>query len=247
MTLPIFLTARWENLIMANYEVSPDILKKYLPAHTELDEWNGRHYVSLVGFMFLDTKVLGLKIPFHINFEEVNLRFYVRYKDERFSPAWKRGVVFIREIVPKRMIAFVANSLYGEKYLALPMKNLKTQTADTLSVEYSWKFDNQWNSIKVNAQNLPQSLQEGSEEQFITEHYWGYTQQANNQTSEYQVEHPSWEVYPTLSHEITCNFAALYGKEFEQLTSQTPTSVFLAKGSEISVRQGRKLNDLPKK
>jgi len=67
-----FLNAQWKNLIMANYEVNPAVLGKYLPYKTELDTWNGRHYVSLVGFMFLDTKVLGIKIPFHVNFEEVN-------------------------------------------------------------------------------------------------------------------------------------------------------------------------------
>ncbi len=246
MSLPIFLTARWENLLMANYEVNANILKKYVPAHTELDEWNGKYYVSLVGFMFLDTKVLGLKIPFHINFEEVNLRFYVRYKEEGFSSTWKRGVVFIREIVPKGMIAWAANVLYGEKYLALPMRNTQVQTKEIVSVEYAWQFKNQWNTIKVEAKNQPQAFIDGSEEQFITEHYWGYTQN-KAQTSEYQVEHPPWEVYPTSSYEINCNFKALYGKDFEQLASQTPTSVFLAKGSEISVRQGRKLRNFPKK
>ena len=91
-----FLNAEWRKLILANYEIDPNILKKYIPAHTELDIWNGRCYVSLVGFMFVNTKMLGMKIPFHINFEEVNLRFYVKHKSKG---EYKRGVVFIKEII----------------------------------------------------------------------------------------------------------------------------------------------------
>ncbi len=238
MELPIFLTAHWKNLIMANYEVNPEILRKYLPYKTELDEWNGRYYVSLVGFMFLETKVFGIKIPFHVNFEEVNLRFYVRYKDTNHKPMWKRGVVFIKEIVPKPIISWVANSLYGEKYVALSMKNNHSQTHEKYFVGYSWKFKDQWNELKITTKNIATPIAEGSEEQFITEHYWGYTQLKNNQTSEYQVEHPSWDIYPTYSYEINCNFKALYGEDFELLTYQRPTSVLLAAGSDIIVRKG---------
>ncbi len=239
-----FLTAKWKNLIMANYEVSPAILEKYLPYKTELDQWNGRHYVSLVGFMFLDTTVLGIKIPFHVNFEEVNLRFYVRYKDETnpSNPEWKRGVVFIKEIVPKPAIALVANVLYGEKYVALSMKNEVVQRTESLSVGYSWKFRNQWNQLKVTAEPTLQEIGEGSEAEFITEHYWGYTKLKNNITSQYQVEHPRWQVYPIQSYEVRCDFKALYGDEFEFLNSQTPISVLMAQGSEIKVRQGKQID-----
>lgn len=239
-----FLTAQWKNLIMANYEVNPAVLEKYLPYKTELDQWNGKHYVSLVGFMFLDTTVLGIKIPFHVNFEEVNLRFYVRYKDETNpeNPEWKRGVVFIKEIVPKPAIALVANTLYGEKYVALSMKNELVKSTDSLSVGYSWKFKNQWNQLKVIAEPILADITEGSEAEFITEHYWGYTKLKNRKTSQYQVEHPRWQVYPIQSYEVSCDFKALYGDEFEFLNSQTPISVLMAQGSEIKVRQGKQIH-----
>ncbi len=115
-----FLTAEWRKLAFANYEVSPDMLLPYLPYGTELDLWKDRCYVSLIGFMFQETRLKGIKIPFHVNFEEVNLRFYVK----RWSgKEWRRGVVFIKEIVPKPAIAFVANTLYNENYQSLPMKH----------------------------------------------------------------------------------------------------------------------------
>src|SRR5688500_2284903 len=109
----VFLEAEWRKLAMANYCVDKKILAKYLPYDTEIDIWEDKCYVSLVGFMFLNTKLKGIKIPFHSNFEEVNLRFYVRHK---CTGEWKRGVVFIKEIVPLPTLTFVANTIYKENY-----------------------------------------------------------------------------------------------------------------------------------
>lgn len=175
---------------MVNYSVDPEILLKHLPPKTEIDTWNNTCYVSLVGFMFLNTKVKGIKIPFHVHFEEVNLRFYVRYND---SGSWKRGVVFIKEFVPKPALTFVANTIYNEHYETLPMKHAWENSADSLHVTYTWKKDT-WNSLEVTAQASSIAIADGSEEEFITEHYWGYTRISENKTSEYGVEHPRWEV-----------------------------------------------------
>ena len=112
-----FLTAEWRKLALANYQVDPDILKPYVPKGTQLDFWNDRCYLSLVGFMFINTKLLGLKIPFHVNFEEVNFRFYVKIIENGQT---KRGVVFIKEIVPRHILTFIANTFYKEHYQTLP-------------------------------------------------------------------------------------------------------------------------------
>jgi uncharacterized protein YqjF (DUF2071 family) len=98
----VFLTAEWRNLAMLNYEVDQSLLLPFVPSGTTLDQWEGKTYVSLVGFRFLKTRVLGLPVPFHTNFDEVNLRFYVR---RRIAGDVRRGVVFIREIVPRWAIA----------------------------------------------------------------------------------------------------------------------------------------------
>lgn len=234
----IFLTAEWKHLIMVNYEIDAAILKPFLPPHTEIDFWNGKTYVSLVGFMFLNTKVLGFPIPFHRNFEEVNLRFYVRYKHKE---EWRRGVTFIKEIVPKPAISFVANNLYKEKYIALPMKHSIQEVGEELQVQYQWKFQKEWHEVSVIAENQPYPMQEGSEEEFIAEHYWGYTRLSEKVTSQYQVEHPAWDIFKVKSHQLNCNIKALYGEAFVETFQQSPTSVFLAKGSEINVRLGGKL------
>lgn len=234
----VFLTAEWKHLIMVNYEIDANILKSYLPTHTEIDYWNGKTYVSLVGFMFLNTKILGLPIPFHQNFEEVNLRFYVRYQHKR---EWRRGVTFIKEIVPKSAISFVANNLYKEKYISLPMKHSIQEEGEELKVQYLWKFQKEWNDVSVIAEKQSCPIQEGSEEEFIAEHYWGYTYLNENATSQYQVEHPPWEVFKVKSHQLNCNIQSLYGEEFIETFQQKPSSVFLAKGSEINVRLRGKL------
>jgi len=232
-----FLKAEWRKLVMANYAIDPKILTPYLPPKTELDLWNGTCYVSLVGFMFLNTQVKGFSIPFHINFEEVNLRFYVRYEQEN---EWRRGVVFIKEIVPKPALSFIANILYNEHYETLPMNHSWKQENDLLHVEYRWKNKN-WNSISVTTGTEIIPIVIGSEEEFITEHYWGYTKINEFKTAEYGVEHPRWGTYKTLSFKIDVDFADVYGNEFGELRSSLPVSVFLAEGSDILVKAGRKI------
>jgi uncharacterized protein YqjF (DUF2071 family) len=232
-----FLTAEWRKLAIANYEVDPSVLKKYIPQKTEIDLWNKTCYVSLVGFMFLNTKVKGLKIPFHIHFEEVNLRFYVKY---RANNEWKRGVVFIKEIVPKSVLTFVANTVYKEHYATMPMDHFWKTNADSLEVEYKWKSSD-WNSIKVTSDLRLTDFKEGSEEEFISEHYWGYTKTSDILTSEYGVEHPKWQFYKVKDYSINVNFGEVYSEEFTFLNTCKPKSVFLAEGSDITVKEGLKI------
>lgn len=227
-----FLKARWENLIMANYAVDPAILQPYLPHGVELDFFEGKTYVSLVGFMFKNTRIFGLPIPFLGTFEEVNLRFYVKRTDET---GVKRGVVFINESVPFKPVAWLANWLYKEHYIAIPTKNKIELGADTKSVEYQWKINSRWNSLQVNASTMGAEMQECSVEEFIYEHYYGYTRIDANKTDEYRVNHPKWQVNSVSNYKIDCDFAAMYGAEFAYLAEQRPDSVFIAEGSEISV------------
>lgn len=234
-TPKIFLTAEWRKLALAQYKVDAAILLKYLPPHTELDDWQGKFYVSLVGFMFVDVKLRGINIPFHTTFEEVNLRFYVKFKD---GDLWKRGVVFIKEIVPLPAITFVANTIYKENYQTLPMKHLWIEQAHQIEVDYLWK-NKTWNKFSVTADSKPAEIPIGSEEEFITEHYWGYTKIGLNRTSEYGVEHPRWEMYPVSDFTIDVDFGVNYGDDFSFLTGVKPDSVMLAEGSEIRVMKGK--------
>lgn len=223
---------------MANYVVPPALLEPHLPYGTELDTWEGQCYVSLVGFMFLKTRVLGIPFPWHRDFEEVNLRFYVRRFDGR---GWKRGVVFLSEIVPKPAIVWVANSIYGESYATCKMRHQWATDAGRLRVGYEWKQYGgpTWNRISVLAKAQPSPLQVGSAAEFITEHYWGYAKRGPRRTFEYAVEHPRWDVYEVLEHEIVCEVARFYGPQFAEILAGPPASIFMAEGSEILVRQKR--------
>ena len=233
-----FLTAEWNNLIMANYIIDPAILLPYLPANTELDFYHGECYVSLIGFMFEQTKMLGIRVPFHINFEEVNLRFYVRVKD---GDTWKRGAVFIKEIVPKFAITMVANTLYREKYVTLPMKNFYNETADEISLGYHWKYKGSWNKLEATTELKNAAMVPGSKEEFIAEHYWGYSKYNALTTFEYAVQHPSWFVHKVKNYKIECNFEKLYGEEFAFLDNAEPDTVFMAQGSPIAILHKKNL------
>ncbi|MEQ9302395.1 MAG: DUF2071 domain-containing protein [Marinoscillum sp.] len=233
-----FLKAEWRKLAIANYEVDPKILCNYLPPKTELDLWNDRCYVSLVGFMFMNTKLLGLPIPFHRNFEEVNLRFYVRHKH---ADSWKRGVVFIEEIVPRPALTFVANKVYKEHYQTMRMEHVWASNDETQLVKYSWGLKSLNNSFEVIADLSAQEIEQESETEFITEHYWGYTRINQSESFEYEVTHPGWKAYNVHEHKINVDFGEVYGAHFEVLNQKQPRSVMLAEGSEITVENKRRI------
>ena len=233
-----FLKASWENLILVNYIISPDTIKEYVPNGTELDTWNGNCYISLVGFMFKNTRLLGFKVPFHVNFEEVNLRFYVKRKE---GGKWKRGVVFIKEYVPKWALSFVANTIYNENYQTVPMKNKLLENENSITISYQWKIDSYWYSMEVNADKESSTIEKDSETEFITEHYWGYAKVNNNITNEYEVTHPRWAHYKINNYNIDVDFTKVYGQEFSFLNKLSPQSVILAKGSKITVEKRRKI------
>lgn len=234
-----FLSAEWRKLILINYAIEEKHLLPYLPAGTQLDTYNGICYVSLVGFMFVNTKLKGIPVPFHQNFEEVNLRFYVKHKTK--NGAERRGVVFIKEIVPKMMISFVANTLYGEHYETMDMDHSWTERDGLLEVEYKIEKD-QWYSMKVIADLASEEIPVSCEAEFITEHYWGYTKLSDTETSEYEVWHPRWKVHPVKSYSCDFDFGKVYGSDFSFINELKPFSVMLAEGSEIKVMEGGKLS-----
>lgn len=227
-----FLRAKWQNLIMANYEIDPKILKPYLPKGVELDYFEGKTYISLVGFLFKDSTIFGIPIPFMGTFEEVNLRFYVIRKVGNEN---RRGVVFINETVPNKMVAWVANKLYKEHYIAIPTRHEWSFKQDKKEVKYQWKVNSAWNSLQVIASTTKCKMEVGSTEEFIFEHYFGYTKVNPEKSIEYRINHPSWEINNINNYQINCDFADFYGNDFAILNKTKPHSVMLAEGSDISV------------
>jgi uncharacterized protein YqjF (DUF2071 family) len=230
--MSIFLKAKWQNLIMANYEIEPAYLLPYLPKGVELDYYHGKAYVSLVGFLFKDSSIFNIPIPFMGTFEEVNLRFYVVRK---VGNETRRGVVFINETVPNKIVAWVANKLYKEHYIAIPTKHEWKLSKDKKEIQYQWKVQSAWNSIRVEASFSNLKMEAGSMEEFIFEHYYGYTKVNATHSIEYKINHPRWMINAIHHYQIECDFAAFYGKDFEILNTAKPHSVMLAEGSEISV------------
>ena len=229
-----FLTAEWRTLVMLNWVVDPAILRPFVPRGTELDTWQGKTFVSAVGFLFDRCSLLGVPVPFHRRFEEVNLRFYV---GRQGPEGWRRGVCFIREIVPRLAVATLARWVYNERYVALPMRH-RIEIGDTGGeVEYGWRHGGRWSSLRARVSGAPEPWRPGSEEEFITEHYWGYTAQRDGGTIEYRVEHPSWRVWRADQAALDTDVAALYGAEFAAPLAAPPSSAFVADGSPIVVRR----------
>ena len=230
-----FLTAEWRNLILLNYAIDPAVLERRVPPGTELDFHEGTTFVSIVAFHFLKTRVLGVPVPFHRDFEEVNLRFYVR---RRTPEGWRRGVVFVRELVPRWAIAFVARTLYGEPYRALPMRNRLSVGTDGIDVEYGLMDRGKWQRVWACGDGAPRPMQSGSIDEFIAEHYWGYTARPSG-CSEYEVQHVPWRIWPARDYSLELDVPGLYGQPFVECLAAKPASAFIAEGSPVSVKMHR--------
>jgi uncharacterized protein YqjF (DUF2071 family) len=235
----VFLSAEWRNLVMLNYEVDRTLLQEYVPPGTVLDSFDGRTYVSLVAFQFLNTKLFGsLAIPFHADFDEVNLRFYVRRNAGNED---RRGVVFIAEIVPKWAVAKVARLSYGENYVRLPMEHRIDMSGAAKTAEYQWQFNGAWCRLYAQASDTPAPAAEGSLEQFITEHYWGYSAKRNGNTLEYHVSHVPWNVWASSAAGFEGDASGLYGLELGKVLERHPDSAFIADGLPVTVFAGKKM------
>lgn len=236
------LSAEWRKLIAINYEINPAILKPLLPKGTELDFYQKKTFVSLVGFLFQKTKLFDAVPlwPFH-NFEEVNLRFYIRKKVGREI---RRAVCFVREIVPFSAIAWGARILYNEPYVKYPMRHLdvvKPENNRANEFGYEWKVNDGWMGLKAQTTGKLQKLRKNSIEEFILEHYWGYTRQRDGTVKEYRVEHEPWRYWNASNITVSKEISSFYGDRFTTCLKRKPHSVFVAEGSEVKIYSGQKV------
>jgi uncharacterized protein YqjF (DUF2071 family) len=235
-----FLTARWEHLILLNYVVPEKLLEPLVPRGTKLDRWQGETLVSLVGFLFVDTRLRGIPVPGHRHFEEVNLRFYVTREVE--EGVRRRAVVFIRELVPRWAIAALARWVYNEPYLAVPMRHaVAVDPEQGGRLRYQWQFRGESYALEAIVNGPAQELVSGSLAEFITEHHWGYTRQRDGGTIEYRVERPPWRVWSSAATSFAGRAGMLYGQAFDAVLSSAPSSAFVALGSPVTVSPGRRV------
>ena len=241
----VFLRAEWRYLVMVNYTVDPAVLGPLVPAGTTLDLFRGEALASVVGFRFLRTRLLGVPVPGHADFDEVNLRFYVTRvaaDGER-----RRGTTFVREIVPRAAVAGTARLCYNEPYLALPMRSTAPRAPNEPPgrLAYEWRGGGRdprrWHRVEATVDGPAAELAPGSEEEFVAEHYWGYTRQREGGTVEYQVAHPRWRAWPARAAALDADVVGLYGAAFADALGAPPRSAFVAEGSPVAVHLPRRL------
>ncbi len=234
-----FLTTEWKYLLMLNYEIEPYLLENYVPQGTKLDSFNGITYISVVGLLYTDTKIKGFSIPLHKDFEEINLRFYVKRTN---GDEIRKGVVFIKEIVPKLTIAAVAKLFYDENFVSHRMRSalvFSDEANEDSEIFYEWENGRTKNRISAKFRaNESITPEHGSFEEYITVHHWGYTTQSNGSTMEYRVKHPKWNIWPAREAGLVCDIEKNFGKEFIDTLSSPFKSAFIADGSKVTVYEG---------
>ena len=228
-----FLTARWKHLVFLNYEVDCALVQRYVPSGTELDLLDGRALVSIVAFRFLDTRLLGVPVPLHRDFDEINLRAYVRRK---VDGVWQRGVVFVRELVPRPAIAWTARLAYNEPYRAVRMRHeISVDGMGAGRFRYEWRQAGAWHHVYATTTGVPRPIDPDDATGFITEHYLGYTPQRDGGTVQYQVSHPRWNVWQAERAEFSCDVDAVYGREWRDALTASPVSAFVCDGAPVSI------------
>lgn len=226
-----FLRAIWSNLLLVTYEVPPEVLTSRLAEGIELDTLDGKAFVSLVAFDFLETKVMGVKWPGFVHFPEINLRFYVRE-----TATGRRGVMFIKELVPSSIIAWFARTLYNEPYAATPMRSSVAKNAEGDNViSHNWSWRGREHSLELTSTAEAKLPPEESTEHFFKEHQWGFGKTRAGKPLVYEVRHPHWKVFDVLNLDLNVDLAQQYGEEFEFLNTSKPYSVVHALGSDIEV------------
>jgi uncharacterized protein YqjF (DUF2071 family) len=227
-----FLTARWSNLALLTYRLPREMLQPLVPPGCELDLIDGEAFASLVAFDFLDTRVLGVRWPGFVNFPEVNLRFYVRYRDKLGE---HRGVSFVREFVPQRLVALIARVFYNEPYLGVPMTSRITTAPQTIRLDHAITFGGRQHTLQVTASAQTVLPSTDSTEHFFKEHEWGFGTSRGGKLIRYQVAHPQWEIHPVQSFNMDWDFEAVYGSRFAAMQKMEPMSVIVAVGSAVKV------------
>ncbi len=227
-----FLTARWTNLILMTYALDPEMLQQFVPPACTLDLVDGHAFASLVAFDFDDARVLGIAWPGFVRFPEINLRFYVRHRDE-FGE--HRGVCFVREFVPQRTIAKIARWIYNEPYQAARMKSEIHEDPDQFTVRHQLRLNGREHSVSVVASKSTICPAQGSEECFFKEHEWGFGTSRRGGLIRYQVRHPVWNIHPVQSFQLDWDWQAVYGPHWAGLQNMQPSSVILAEGSAVEV------------
>lgn len=241
----VFLSAEWRSLAMLNYRVSPSLLAPHVPRGTELDLFDGAAYISVVGFLFRNTKLFGITIPGHADFEEINLRFYVR---REVGGEVRHGVTFLRELVPKPAVTLVARLAYNEPYRTVRMQSVFGLTGpggSPLSVAYGWKTHRnaEWSRVSLEPRGEGLSPAPGSEEAFITQHFWGYTRTRSGGTIEYEVQHPIWRVQRAAHATVEGDTSGVFGDDFAAALETPSHSAMYCSGSQVSVHRPTKIRD----
>ena len=237
-----FLTAEWRDVVLVNFEVAAARLPPFLPRGTRLDLHEGRALVSVVAFRFANTRLFGLPIPLHREFPEMNLRFYVR--SDVADGSSRAGVVFLSERVPLPAVTAIARFAYNEPYRTLRMRgpgDARTASSHggsrgtgeaTRALQYDWRIDGGWHSLRATVAGPASVPRSGSEAQFVVAHDWGYTRQRDGGTAEYEVSRPAWRVTTATvdRFEPDARMLALIPE-----LAGTPTSTVVSEGSLVAV------------
>jgi uncharacterized protein YqjF (DUF2071 family) len=229
-----FLTARWLKVALMSYAVPDRVLAARLPPGLALDRWEGQAFASLVAFDFVDTRVLGVAWPGFRRFPEVNLRFYVRDGD-------RRGVVFVRELVPSRLVAGLARLLYNEPYEVARLRSVTETDSARIRVAHEFPWGGRSQRITVEGRLPAEPAADTGATHFFKEHAWGYGTDRRGRLLRYAVDHPAWRVFPEAAARIELDFAAVYGPEWAFLTGRAPEHVALAEGSSVAVYPGERV------
>lgn len=226
----------WRNVVHVNYQIAPEVLHPYLPPRTEILLFQNKCFITLTALVYDQVKFKGLNIPLHREIPEVNLRFYVSAADGSKS---KNGVVLLKRIIAKPLLAFAGQLLFQEQYAVMPISYFVRKQSTERLVKYFWKNNppyGEWHSLSVKTSHSSIAFNEDDQVAFLTKPTLRFSGGRSMRTRVSEIEYKVTNVFEVDDYQLDVKFSVLFGGKFQFLSRQKPESVYLLEDSEVTVR-----------
>jgi uncharacterized protein len=185
---PWIMTQTWHDLLFAHWPVDRRELQPHV-AGLELDVFEGQAWLGIVAFEMTNVAPrLSPALPWISAFPEINVRTYVRVRDQP-------GVYFFSLDAANPIAVLVARAFF---HLPYHFASIDVARGDDETIDYSSrrKRDGAAFHVRYKAAGPAAPPVRGTLEYFLTERYCLFTVDRANRLCRVDIHHPPWPLQP---------------------------------------------------